>query len=74
MNKTDWIISFAPAILLYILFTPCSKAEFVTHPQDKLRGAGDIGMAVVIEELGAKEREYGLTDTKIKADIENKLN
>jgi len=73
MNKTDWIISFAPAILLYILFTPCSKAEFVTQPQDKLRGVADSGMAVVIEDLGAKEKEHGLIDSKIKADIENKL-
>ena len=66
MNKTDWIISFAPAILLYILFTPCSKAEFVTHPQDKLRGAGDIGMAVVIEELGPEGKRQHISGLPLR--------
>jgi len=54
MRKISLTILIAISPLLFI--PPHLKAEFVTQSQDKLRGAADSGMAVVIENLGAKER------------------
>lgn len=71
MNKSFITALSVVSFLLFI--PPCLQAEFVTQPKDKLHGAGDIGMAVVIEDLGAKARECGLIESKLKADIENKL-
>jgi hypothetical protein len=62
------------AVLAVLLsLPPALYAKFVTQQHETLQGIGEIGMIVVIEELGTRERELGLPEDKIRADIENKL-
>lgn len=72
MIRRQLIIQMAAATVL--LVAPSVQAEFVTQPKDKLRGSADLGMAVVIEDLGPKESECGLVSDIIRADIEKKMN
>ena len=71
MKRIKWIFITILAILLFL--SPCLQAAFVTQQHEKLQGIGETGMMVGIEGLGTRERELGLTEDKIRADIENKL-
>ena len=71
MKRIQWIIVTILAILLFL--SPCLQAEFVAHQHETLQGIGEIGMLLLIEGLGTKERELGLSEDKIRTDIENKL-
>jgi hypothetical protein len=71
MKRIQWIILTVSAILL--LSSPCLQAEFVAHQYETLKGIGETGVMVVIEGLGTRERELGLSEDKIRADIEKKL-
>jgi hypothetical protein len=71
MKRIQWIIVTVPMVLL--LLSPCLQAEFVAQQHEKIQGIGETGMMVVIEGLGTRERELGLSEDKIRADIERKL-
>jgi len=71
MKRIQWIIVTVLAILL--LLSPSLQAEFVAHQHETLQGVGETGVMVLIEGLGTRERELGLSKDKIRADIEKKL-
>ena len=59
MKRIQWIILTVLAILLFL--SPSLQAEFVAHQHETLQGVGETGVMVLIEGLGTRERELGLS-------------
>ena len=71
MKKTYWLILIATTVLLSV--SPCVNASYVYEQKETLLGIGEKAMGIVIEELDFKIIELGLTEDKIRTDVEPKL-
>ncbi len=69
MVKIKWIFPIIVAVLL--LASPGVKAEFVVEDKETLRGIKAIFVA--IEPIRPEAEKFGLTQDKIRSDVELKL-
>ena len=69
MRKIKWILLITVAVLL--LTSPDANAEFVVEDKETLRGIKAIFVA--IEPIRPEAEGFGLTQDKIRSDVELKL-